>query len=125
MKKSGIGVLLIVFLLFSVTVHAHRYMTDKQGGHRDNKNSSGLGYYHYHCKGTPAHLHENGTCPYEEPTPTPTPTEVAQEQIAEQKAMDTEVMVKIGLAYGIAAFSSVIAIGTSVAWIWERKKKKS
>ena len=121
MKKSGIGVLLIVFLLFSVTVHAHHYMTDKQGGHRDNKNSSGLGYYHYHCKGTPAHLHENGACPYEEPTP----TEVAQEQIAEQKAMDTEVMVKIGLAYGIAAFSSVIAIGTSVAWIWERKKKKS
>lgn len=30
----------------------------------DNKNASGLGYYHYHCNGNPAHLHENGVCPY-------------------------------------------------------------
>ncbi|MCG4715607.1 hypothetical protein L0P75_16385, partial [Faecalibacillus intestinalis] len=36
---------------------------DSSGGHRDNKNKSGLGSYHYHCGGHPAHLHTNG-CPY-------------------------------------------------------------
>ena len=45
-------------------VMAHSGRTDSNGGHRDNKNKSGLGYYHYHCGGHPAHLHENGVCPY-------------------------------------------------------------
>ncbi len=43
---------------------AHSGRTDRYGGHKDNKNVSGLGYYHYHCGGNPAHLHENGICPY-------------------------------------------------------------
>ena len=30
----------------------------------DNKNVSGLGSYHYHCGGHPAHLHDGGVCPY-------------------------------------------------------------
>jgi len=47
-----------------LTVEAHGGRTDKYGGHRDNKNVSGLGYYHYHCGGYPPHLHENGVCPY-------------------------------------------------------------
>lgn len=46
------------------TVEAHAGRTDSQGGHRDNKNKSGLGAYHYHCNGHPAHLHTNGICPY-------------------------------------------------------------
>lgn len=46
------------------TVFAHSGRTDSGGGHRDNQNRSGLGNYHYHCGGYPAHLHENGVCPY-------------------------------------------------------------
>lgn len=48
----------------SFTVEAHSGRTDSNGGHHDNKNKSGLGSYHYHCGGYPAHLHENGVCPY-------------------------------------------------------------
>ncbi|HCA70679.1 MAG TPA: YHYH domain-containing protein [Lachnospiraceae bacterium] len=48
----------------AVTVEAHSGRTDSSGGHRDNKNKSGLGSYHYHCGGHPAHLHKNGVCPY-------------------------------------------------------------
>ena len=43
---------------------AHSGRTDSRGGHKDNKNKSGLGSYHYHCGGHPAHLHPNGVCPY-------------------------------------------------------------
>ena len=43
---------------------AHPGRTDANGGHRDNKNKSGLGSYHYHCGNHPAHLHPNGVCPY-------------------------------------------------------------
>lgn len=42
---------------------AHSGRTDSSGGHRDNKNKSGLGSYHYH-HGYPAHLHPGGVCPY-------------------------------------------------------------
>ena len=49
---------------FTITAEAHSGRTDKYGGHKDNKNVSGLGYYHYHCGGNPPHLHENGICPY-------------------------------------------------------------
>lgn len=49
----------------SVNVFAHPGKTDANGGHKDNKNKSGLGSYHYHCGGHPAHLHKNGVCPYD------------------------------------------------------------
>ena len=49
---------------FVFTAEAHSGRTDSSGGHRDNKNKSGLGSYHYHCGGYPAHLHTNGVCPY-------------------------------------------------------------
>lgn len=42
---------------------AHSGRTDANGGHRDNKNASGLGSYHYH-HGYGAHLHPGGVCPY-------------------------------------------------------------
>lgn len=48
-----------------LTVQAHSGRTDSRGGHKDNKNKSGLGSYHYHCGGYPAHLHTNGVCPYD------------------------------------------------------------
>ncbi len=47
-----------------IIAEAHSGRTDSNGGHRDNKNKSGLGSYHYHCGGYPAHLHPNGVCPY-------------------------------------------------------------
>ena len=47
-----------------IVAEAHSGRTDANGGHRDKKNVSGLGSYHYHCGGHPAHLHTNGVCPY-------------------------------------------------------------
>lgn len=48
----------------STVSEAHSGRTDSHGGHHDYKNKSGLGSYHYHCGGHPAHLHKNGICPY-------------------------------------------------------------
>lgn len=48
----------------TIVAQAHSGRTDANGGHKDNKNKSGLGSYHYHCGGYPAHLHEGGVCPY-------------------------------------------------------------
>ena len=66
-----------------IEAEAHPGRTDANGGHRDNKNVSGLGSYHYHCGGHPAHLHENGACPYasyvEEAVPAVSPEETAAE----------------------------------------------
>ena len=47
-----------------IVAEAHSGRTDSSGGHKDNKNASGLGSYHYHCGGNPPHLHEGGVCPY-------------------------------------------------------------
>ena len=66
-----------------IEAEAHPGRTDANGGHRDNKNVSGLGSYHYHCGGHPAHLHENGVCPYasyvEEAAPAVSPEETVAE----------------------------------------------
>ncbi len=51
-------------LFINSGTYAHSGRTDSNGGHRDNNNKSGLGSYHYHCGGYPAHLHTNGQCPY-------------------------------------------------------------
>lgn len=48
----------------SIVSEAHQGRTDSNGGHKDNKNKSGLGSYHYHCDENPAHLHTDGVCPY-------------------------------------------------------------
>ncbi len=67
-----------LFVLFVMSVNimafAHSGRTDSSGGHRDNKNKSGLGYYHYHCGGYPPHLHSGGVCPYKSGTTTTTTT---------------------------------------------------
>ena len=65
-KRKIIINLLIVMSVISISIsaYAHSGRTDANGGHRDNKNKSGLGSYHYHCGGYPAHLHTNGVCPY-------------------------------------------------------------
>lgn len=51
------------------TASAHSGRTDSSGGHKDNKNKSGLGSYHYHCGGYPPHLHTGGYCPYTDVLP--------------------------------------------------------
>lgn len=51
-------------LPFTLDAEAHSGRTDSNGGHKDNKNKSGLGSYHYHCGGYPAHQHSGGVCPY-------------------------------------------------------------
>ena len=55
--------LVLTLMLLPVTALAHSGRTDSSGGHRDNKNKSGLGSYHYH-QGYSVHLHKNGKCPY-------------------------------------------------------------
>lgn len=66
-KKRKILIAIIVSMmaiLICNMTYAHSGRTDASGGHKDNKNKSGLGSYHYHCGGYPAHLHTNGVCPY-------------------------------------------------------------
>lgn len=77
---SKLGLIALFIMILTISVSAHSGRTDSSGGHRDNNNVSGLGYYHYHCGGYPAHLHPGGVCPYSsgytsnpEPRPTPTP----------------------------------------------------
>ena len=64
--KKIVSVLIIILSILSIqiSVYSHSGRTDANGGHKDNKNKSGLGSYHYHCGGHPAHLHPNGVCPY-------------------------------------------------------------
>lgn len=65
-KIKIISILLIalIIILIGINADAHSGRTDSSGGHKDNKNKSGLGSYHYHCGGYQAHLHTNGVCPY-------------------------------------------------------------
>ena len=65
MKKKILLILLVVTVFFSCSLMAYGHSggTDSNGGHRDNKNVSGLGPYHYH-HGYGPHLHPNGVCPY-------------------------------------------------------------
>lgn len=60
---------MLIFSAVPGTVQAHSGRTDASGGHHDNKNVSGLGSYHYHCGGYPAHLHSGGVCPYSSSSP--------------------------------------------------------
>lgn len=64
LKKVATIILILGTLFINSGTYAHSGRTDSNGGHRDNNNKSGLGSYHYHCGGYPAHLHINGQCPY-------------------------------------------------------------
>lgn len=65
-KGKILSIFLIVLSIIAIGLNssAHSGRTDANGGHKDNRNKSGLGGYHYHCGGHPAHLHKNGVCPY-------------------------------------------------------------
>lgn len=72
--KKWIAVLVALMIALPLIASAHSGRTDSSGGHRDNKNKSGLGSYHYH-HGMGAHLHPGGVCPYSaKPQATPKPT---------------------------------------------------
>lgn len=64
MKAKKIISLVMALFMCTSSVYGHSGRTDSSGGHHDYKNASGLGSYHYHCGGHPAHLHPNGICPY-------------------------------------------------------------
>lgn len=67
MKQKSLKLITLTITLTilsnSLTSFAHSGRTDANGGHKDNKNVSGLGSYHYH-HGIEAHLHPGGVCPY-------------------------------------------------------------
>lgn len=63
-KVLIISTILCLIISIGGKSFAHSGRTDSNGGHKDNKNKSGLGGYHYHCGGHEAHLHNNGICEY-------------------------------------------------------------
>ncbi len=63
MRRRGLILCLVIVMLLSSVTFGHSGRTDSSGGHKDNKNKSGLGSYHYH-HGIGPHLHSNGICPY-------------------------------------------------------------
>ncbi len=73
-----LGSAIVISLMMTDSAVAHSGRTDSLGGHRDNKNKSGLGYYHYHCDGNEAHLHPDGICPY-----APEEESIEQEQVGD------------------------------------------
>ena len=64
MKRTFSILVVAALSIFSITALAHGGRTDASGGHKDSRNVSCLGSYHYHCGGHPAHLHKSGVCPY-------------------------------------------------------------
>lgn len=73
-KKAAVVILSCVVLAGVVSVlpqspviieaQAHGGRIDGHRGHKDNKNTSGISSYYYHCGGHAAHLHTGGICPY-------------------------------------------------------------
>ncbi|MCI8306722.1 MAG: peptidoglycan-binding protein [Lachnospiraceae bacterium] len=62
-KKLLIMLLCAGLLLSAPTSYAHPGEGHHGGGHHNN-NLDEHDYNHYYCGGNPAHLHQNGICPY-------------------------------------------------------------
>lgn len=98
--KKIMSIVLIITGILSISIcsYSHSGRTDSNGGHKDKNNKSGLGGYHYHCGGYPAHLHPNGVCPYsssssskETSTSTSTTTSIkTKEKVNELKVEDNK-----------------------------------
>lgn len=73
-------IILMIGLVLPLNCIAHSGRTDSHGGHKDNKNASELGPYHYHCGGNPPHLHDGGVCPYSSEAQTTTTSSEPEEQ---------------------------------------------
>ena len=115
LRKKILVLLLVFCLLFSSVCFAHSGRTDSSGGHKDNKNASGLGSYHYHCGGYPAHLHTGGVCPYtgggstsssstsSSSSSSSTITKTVQKNVTSIKVSDTSVELKVGESFEVTA----------------------
>lgn len=101
-KKGRIATMLFVAICIvglSFSSYAHSGRTDSSGGHRDNKNKSGLGSYHYHCGGYPAHLHKNGVCPYTSKSTSSSSTKPVSAEPVTVKATKIEIEENIETMY--------------------------
>lgn len=115
LRKKILVLSLVLCLLFSSVCFAHSGRTDSSGGHKDNKNASGLGSYHYHCGGYPAHLHTGGVCPYtgggstsssstsSSSSSSSTTTKTVQKNVTSIKVSDTSVELKVGESFEVTA----------------------
>lgn len=102
-KFRVIALILALMLIASSSALAHSGRTDASGGHRDNRNVSGLGSYHYH-HGYGPHLHTNGVCPYDStanttittaPTVKTTPVQQPTQSVTSKPAPQTTITVSI------------------------------
>lgn len=82
-------IIIMIVLVLPVSCIGHSGRTDSNGGHKDNKNASGLGPYHYHCGGNPPHLHDGGVCPYSSPAQTTTSSEQVTKSTTTTKSQST------------------------------------
>lgn len=90
-KKYNVVLVIFSFLLiWGNCAYAHSGRTDSSGGHKDNKNVSGLGNYHFHCDGNPAHLHPNGICPYDSASIQPVNEQVQNEKLKNEQVKNKQ-----------------------------------
>lgn len=119
-KKIIIMFLAIICVIcIQINSYAHKGRTDSSGGHKDKENDSGLGSYHYHCGGNPAHLHTNGVCPYSSSTKssssssktttvqTSLTTEKTTEEIPEEISENSAPIIENKTTENVAAFNTV------------------
>ena len=64
LKFVTILAVMMCTICIGVTSYAHHGKMNQNWGHNDYNNECGFGTYHYHCDNYPAHLHNNGVCPY-------------------------------------------------------------
>ncbi len=106
-SKLTISIILVSFFLsiFTINSFAHSGRTDASGGHRDNKNRSGLGSYHYH-HGYGPHLHPNGECPYAPKQETQTLKEEIPEptikEVSYLKITSDDITLEVGKTYSLS-----------------------
>lgn len=121
MKKRRIASLILAttIALTPATTLGHGGRTDSSGGHKDNKNKSGLGSYHYHCGGNSAHLHDNGVCPYSSKAKTSTSSTKKTSTISTKTAEVKKIQEKLnelgydcGTPDGVAGKKTKAAIKT-------------
>ena len=87
--------LILTLMILPCAAFAHGGRTDSSGGHKDNKNKSGLGSYHYHCGGNPAHLHTNGECPYDSSSSTSKLTKSSTSNSSESSSSNSTTSINI------------------------------
>ncbi len=103
-KLLAVSVAIVFLVLIAPSGFAHSGRTDASGGHRDTRNASGLGSYHYH-HGYSAHLHPGGYCPYTDVFPTGVRLSTEKTTLG----MDEKAEI-------VAAVSPSNACSTSVSW---------